>query len=53
MNATDIKMMRANKRNRAIAAGALAQYRMAGKTIQPKKGKGVAYKRPKNGRVED
>lgn len=40
MTNDDMKLLRAVKRDAMIGAGNLAAYRMAGRTIAPKKGKG-------------
>lgn len=40
-----IKFLRAIKRQRFINANNMAGYRMVGKTIPPKRGKGARYKR--------
>lgn len=52
MNEDTIKFLRSIRRDKAIAEGNLRGYRMVGKTIPPKKGKGASYKRPRNGKVE-
>jgi hypothetical protein len=45
MNADDRKLARAAKRSVMLGRGELAAYRMAGRTIPPKKGKGAGYRR--------
>lgn len=47
-----VNHLKAIRRERAIRDQKMSGYRMVGRTIPPKKGKGATYKRPRNGQYE-